>query len=295
MLSPVVRLTVVLVFALTSNALLSLDAAEAKPPRAKVIYGQDNRLDYYQVSNANATRLANSTAMLVRANQVTLQGDQAQIATVPYGQSLGLCPSEPFYAQEKSGFCSGFLVAPDVMVTAGHCVRSQESCDSVQFVFGFQMNSAADVPKSVPAAQVYKCKQLLHSIAESSGEDFAVIRLDRAVAGVAPLSLRREGTLRQGEELLLIGYPWGLPLKVAGGGNVRAVKEKFFVGNLDAFKGNSGSAVFNASSGEVEGVLVRGEFDFVLKNGCSVSKICADDACQGEDVTRIDRVLPFIK
>jgi hypothetical protein len=45
---------------------------------------------------------------------------------------------------------------------------------------------------------------------------------------------------------------------------------------------------------EVEGILVRGEEDFVSQGNCMISKRCANDGCRGEDVTRISAVLPFL-
>ena len=36
----------------------------------------------------------------------------------------------------------------------------------------------------------------------------------------------------------------------------------YFTANLDTYRGNSGSPVFNAITHKVEGVLVRGEQDF---------------------------------
>ena len=57
--------------------------------------------------------------------------------------------------------------------------------------------------------------------------------------------------------------------------------------NLDTYGGNSGSAVFNAKTGLVEGILVRGEQDYVQKGDCRVSNVCPADGCRGEDVTKI--------
>ena len=37
----------------------------------------------------------------------------------------------------------------------------------------------------------------------------------------------------------------------------------WFMANLDSFEGNSGSAVFNELTGEVEGILVRGKPDSI--------------------------------
>ena len=85
----------------------------------------------------------------------------------------------------------------------------------------------------------------------------------------------------------MIGYPLGLPAKIAGGAVVRDNSARdFFLSNLDTYAGNSGSAVFNANTLTVEGVLVAGEDDFVDTGGCLRSNRCPDMACSGEIVTR---------
>ncbi len=87
---------------------------------------------------------------------------------------------------------------------------------------------------------------------------------------------------------MVIGHPAGLPTKVSGGAKVRdAGPTGHFVANLDTYGGNSGSAVFNAKTGLIEGILVRGEIDYTWRGGCKVSNTCADDGCRGEDVTKI--------
>lgn len=65
--------------------------------------------------------------------------------------------------------------------------------------------------------------------------------------------------------------------------------------NLDTYGGNSGSAVFNDRTGEVEGILVRGEVDYTYKGNCMVSNVCTDSGCRGEDVTYISEVLQFLQ
>ena len=68
----------------------------------------------------------------------------------------------------------------------------------------------------------------------------------------------------------------------------------FFVATTDSYGGNSGSAVLSQETHQIEGVLVRGETDFVIEGNCHVSKVCAEDACRGEDVTKVAAITPFI-
>jgi hypothetical protein len=115
------------------------------------------------------------------------------------------------------------------------------------------------------------------------------VELDRVVTDRTPLTFRKSGAISVNEPLVVIGHPTGLPTKIADGANVRSLSTSFFVANLDTFGGNSGSAVFNANTSEVEGILVRGEEDYVkpFLRSCKKPKECKSDKCRGEDVTKI--------
>ncbi len=251
------------------------------------IYGDDDRLDLYQVKDTKVLALADSTVALFEASKVTLDGATAKLAVSSYGADMGLCKEERFYEQKNGAFCSGFLVAPDIMASAGHCVTSDESCASVRFVFGFGIKGDGGTPESVPASEVYSCAKLLGRLQDGTGADWSLSKLDRPVTGHKPLSLSKTA-INNGDPVFVIGHPAGLPTKVAGGATVRdASNPGFFRTNTDTYGGNSGSAVFNAKSGLVEGILVRGEMDYEQKGDCRVSKVCPIDGCRGEDVTKV--------
>ena len=257
----------------------------------KVIYGTDTRIDLYQVDNARLLSLADSTVALFQDDAVSSDGAVAKLTTQSYGEGRGLCKEEPFYEQRTGAFCSGSLVAPDIIMTAGHCVPSAEECAKIKFVFGFAVKQKGVLPETVPATEVYGCKELIGRQQVGDGADWALVRLDRKVAGHQPLKLNLTGKIEPKTEVLVIGHPSGLPTKIAGGAHVRdSSKEGFFVANLDTYGGNSGSAVFNSVTGLVEGILVRGEVDFVKKGDCEVSNVCPVDGCRGEDVTKIANV-----
>lgn len=261
-----------------------------------VVYGSDGRLDLYEVEDANLKRLADSTVALIKKADMTSQSGITTIRSKNYGTQMGLCSSEKYYEQDIAAFCSGFLVAPDVIVTAGHCIKSQSDCIGTQFVFGFNVKAAGLFPQQVSESEVYNCREIIKTTIESNGTDFAVIKLDRAVTNHRSLAVRQNGSVQVGDPLVVVGHPAGLRTKVTLGGKVRttAAETPFFVANVDTYGGNSGSVVFNADTGLVEGILVRGEQDFTPKNGCYISKVCAEDTCRGEDITRIAVVKSFI-
>jgi len=266
-------------------------------PHPDVIYGDDDRLDLYQVDSPVLLGLADSTVGLFSASDVSLQDGVANLSTNHYGNSYSLCQDEPFRDQYNGAFCSGSLVAPDIIMTAGHCVRSESACKGTKFVFGFAIKEEGQNPDSVPAVDVYGCSQLLGRTEESYGPDWALVKLDRPVEGHHPLKVSREGTPAKGTPLFVIGHPAGLPTKVAGGAWVRDPdKNGYFVANLDTYGGNSGSAVFNGATGRIEGILVRGATDFVWDsaNSCRRSNYCDNDGCRGEDVTKVEECTPMI-
>jgi hypothetical protein len=262
---------------------------------ANVIYGSDGRLDLYQLTDDRLKQLADSTVALMKTNSLKVSGSTVSISGENYGTSMNLCSSEKFREQNTAAFCSGTLIGPDTVLTAGHCIESMSDCQSTSLVFGFAVKVAGVLPQSVSANEVYRCSQIIKTLRVNNGADFALIKLDRAVTNHRPLAVRASGEVEASASLVVIGHPVGLPTKVTTGGSVRSLSNPdYFVANLDTYGGNSGSAVINLASGLIEGVLVRGEQDFENHNGCTVSKVCAEGACRGEDVTRISAVRSFI-
>ncbi|MDT8286857.1 MAG: serine protease, partial [Elusimicrobiales bacterium] len=198
-------------------------------------------------------------------------------------------------------FCSGALVGEDLVMTAGHCIKTQEDCANTMFVFGFRTGADGEAPSAVPAANVYSCKKIekwalgrepQEGVSTAGlGPDYALIRIDRKASGRTPLPVNRGAVPAAGAPLFVIGHPVGLPVKVAGGAAVRDPhQDGYFVANLDTYGGNSGSPVFNRETNLIEGILVRGETDFVYEGSCRVSYRVGDEDGRGEDVTKVSEL-----
>lgn len=75
--------------------------------------------------------------------------------------------------------------------------------------------------------------------------DWAWVQLDRPVVGRVPLKIDFS-SVKASTELYMLGHPTGLPVKLARNAKVKKKDHKdYFEADLDAFKGNSGSPVFN--------------------------------------------------
>lgn len=271
-------------------------ASGGKPGEERVIYGEDDRLDLYQVQNSRDFGLADSTVALMESVKLTRNGNHFEITSDVFGREYGLCPTEPYFFQPSGAFCSGALVGEDLLITAGHCIRTAEDCAETKFVFGYAITEEGVYPTTAAAENVVGCKDIVARKQEAAGADYALVRLDRKIRNHAPLKINRVNDLKAGDKVGVIGHPSGLPVKIAfGESEVRTVdRPGFFMANLDTYGGNSGSAVFNSATGLVEGILVRGENDFVYKNGCRVSNVCSSTGCRGEDVTKIGELAGLI-
>lgn len=263
-------------------------------PQPKVIYGTDDRIDLYEETNGTRRLWAASTCALLRAGDVQENTDgTVTLRTFDYN----VCPDEPFANQPAAAFCSGFMVGPDIIATAGHCFDNGD-IGSVRFVFGFVMEDANTPVTTVNANQVYTGVELLGQ-ALAGDLDYAVVRVDRTITApnATPFDLRREGVIAVGAPIGVIGHPSGIPLKLAFGNDtvVRSNSNSgFFVANLDTYGGNSGSPVIDPNTGIVEGILVRGETDFVNDNGCLRSNVVSNTGGRGEDVSKSTTFTEFV-
>lgn len=255
--------------------------------RAKLIYGVDDRKDYYELESKQKQECDGVVSLFDRSNIQEDGNGQSTLRTEKFADAYGLCEQETFRKQPVGAFCSGFLVAQDIVATAGHCVDSTNVTD-VCFVFGYRMDKSNQAQTSISNSEIYRGKEIIgRKLEDSTGSDWCLVRLERPVNNHEVFNLRRSGKIENGEKVHVIGHPCGLPLKYAGGAWVRGNEdEAYFVANLDTYGGNSGSCVIGDETGQVEGILVRGDTDFVSADGCNVSNVCPTTGCRGEDITR---------
>jgi V8-like Glu-specific endopeptidase len=288
-----------------SFAFLQPTAGFSRSLDSKVIYGSDDRRDFYEVEGEMIRESSRYSAAMVERKQLLPVGDrhfQIQFETV--GKVFQLCPSEPVFNEPSFAQCSGVLVAPDVVATAGHCLRLQSECDETAFVF----NQYVSGPKQpwngeVAKADVYYCKRVI-SAEVGKRVDYAFLQLDRpadffrpedppapALAPVSPSASGKgdDSETVKGDPLFMIGYPLGQPMKLTVNGVVRKAQKQTLLTNLDAFYINSGSPVYNGRTGRLAGLLIQGEIDFnPTPEGCSVTNVCPSGGCGGETVVRME-------
>lgn len=255
-----------------------------------LIYGEDNRIDPQNSSSQMHKELTRSTAAMIKLDHIQSLNSREVIFKGEYdSEYLNLCSHERFFYQPKAAHCSGFLIAPNKIVTAGHCMDERGALRKSAWVFDYNADSETQEEVIVQKKNIYTMKRLLSHRNHDTFGDFAVIELDRNVEDRAFLKYRTQGKPNLGDDVFVIGYPNGLPAKIADGAQIKDLGPFYFEANLDTYHGNSGSPVFNATTGVVEGILTRGRVDQVKADGetCEVSNVLTDYERNNEGVVLI--------
>lgn len=256
------------------------------------IFGNDDRHAVTPSSPENP--IARSTAVGVLLPLITQQ-DNGKYKIETSSLSGFLCADQKFSLFPSIGYaCSAFLVAPDLLVTAGHCSvnvgeaihETELYCKVYGWVFDYQVDDFGQINTDhVSPDNFYTCKEIVYAINNYPtipSLDFAIIRLDRPVINRTPLKLSPVPA-SVGSAVSMIGHPDGAPTIFSGNANVLAINPiaDSVITNLDAFDGNSGSAVFNQNN-DVVGILIGGtpaSFVNLSSSGqqCSVYNTCDVD------------------
>jgi hypothetical protein len=268
--------------------------------QANVVYGTDDRREVFAHPDAELQRIAReSIVALIPSSRINREptGDYSLFA-FSLKDERGLCDDELFGNQPVAATCSGVLIADDLVLTAGHCISSQRACDAFRYVFNYHLDAPNQLA-FIRDEDVYSCRSVaLEEDAPSNGltPDFAVIQLDRPVEGDhAPVAIRSAGSLPQGAPVSMIGFGSGLPAKIDDGASVaqaRLEQEDFFVVNLDAFEGHSGSATFD-SEARLAGILLGGRVpDYVVEAGESCARANVFEDSQAGEI--VHNVAPIV-
>jgi V8-like Glu-specific endopeptidase len=286
-----------LVFFFACSACAADPAESIVSTSEAVIYGRDDRIEAYATADGPLKDAALRASALIVAREAvrSIGGGRIALESKSLIDTYGVCAQEPFADQPSAGFCSGVLVADDVVLTAGHCLALW-SCPRLAFVFGHHYTAPGTL-SALEQGDVYHCAEVLKArVSEHDASerlDYGFIRLDRRVGTeLQPVVLNPTDALVAGDSVALVGHGAGLPTKIAADGRVideRAGVRDYFYADVDDFEGGSGSGVFDAQ-GALVGVAARGEADFeAAEEGCLRSR--AGGSAGGEQVTYLARAI----
>ncbi len=260
--------------------------------------GEDSGLPC--VTDSQAIDASKAVAAIVFNDAITESGGQWTLVThalTSTDTSFGeLCEGEPFRNEPSTNIKgTGFLVADDVIATAGHVIDRDDFLEAVVFVFDYVTESYGKAKTNFDSTEVYKGEEIMaHRIGDA---DWALIRLERPVVGRSPLKCRAEGKVEAGAPVYMLGYPDGMPQKYSGVAQVEWNEACcYFLAKLDARPGNSGSPVINADLGIVEGIFVHDKPAYELV--CDCLRTALDDetgGSPGADVVRTTEFAGFLQ
>ncbi len=211
-----------------------------------------------------------------------------------------LCEGEKFEDHATFSKCTSFMVSKTLMVTAGHCVNTQEECLKRRWIFSeeYSLSEGSFIPRD----QVVKCKRLVeHKKNRFSRNDYALIEIEPASAQFQPFDFLKTNPFIEKatipKNFFVLGHPSGLPL-IHSGRAIQIPFESQFIIRIDSdtFAGNSGSPVIDAHSGKVFGILTNGDTDYKMnqERGCVETHHCGDGECKGEDVVPLFNISTLV-
>src|SRR5207244_3735651 len=109
--------------------LLLSSTAGAGTEREKVIYGIDNRMDAPLHPNKSLRAIAPAVAARIPRSSLVESHGLYSLPSQTLRSAMGVCITERFSTQRTAAECTGFLIAPDVSVTAGHCMQDESDCE----------------------------------------------------------------------------------------------------------------------------------------------------------------------
>lgn len=211
-----------------------------------------------------------------------------------------------FLDQPAIGSCTGFLIAPDILVTAGHCIRSLQDAKKYVWVFDYTSESKFINGRKLnfKPENIYEVESIIVTkLDDRTKDDYAFLRLRRK-SNRDPYRFRTSGKVLEDTKINTIGSPTGLPLKFTTNAVIVDNKPKnWFLSSLDNFPGNSGGPVFD-QNGFIEGILVRGmdvyseadgrytgDYKYNPKCKCiqtvSINSIWEEGDCESHKITEV--------
>jgi hypothetical protein len=241
-----------------------------------------------------------AAAALLSSLSTTCARPIPQTARATYDAARGVVAIATRHPEDGSlTLCSGALVAPNLVLTARHCVSrsitATPACDtrgashngdhlgadedpaSIAIYTGGRVDVAIDAPRAYATKTIHPQTKVL------CDSDVAFVVLDRPLEGVQMLSMRLDAPVQEGDYIVPVGFGGGYvgdigtrvprdhaqvlavgPAHNSSTGAVLGPRE--FEVDEATCRGDSGGPALDVHSGEIVGVVSRGRSCFTEGN-----------------------------
>lgn len=232
-----------------------------------------------------------NTGILVDDNNIhkkTLLADRILSIFYNNTQNRRVCEDVPFIKQIAIGTCSGVLLKPNIVATAGHCV--DKNILSKTWFFNYQNGDNLALKKGYKVQRViFKNFELIRSGYSferntinrqrqtigvgplppdmhdySNYRDIALLELETEVEGYIAFNINFSPFFA-GRKAISVGYPLGLPLKQNTNGSLIEMASPYYMTtNIETLQGNSGGPLFDVETGDLIAITVNQGFNSVF-------------------------------
>lgn len=275
----------------------------------KTIYKEDSRLDYYSINQPEIKTKFKSVLGICNTSDFQEAEDEILPLTKKYISKPFKLKSNPdvvvsfctdgnikenFLNQYTLPYCTAVVYDSLRVITALHCLPGKKISD-IQLIFDYYINYDFEANEflddhSYDQSTIYGVSNVSYY---NENDDVAILTLDKKIPQSRIPEYDYEHNYKKNTKVYTIGHPSGLPLKYSGNGLIfKENRSPHFDANLDAFRGNSGSPVFDEETNKIIGILLKGNIDFVFskESQCIIPKIYEKNPFRGETILKINQI-----